>query len=228
MITEEMVRIDVDLLDDPAQSELHDAPIVTWGSAPARFPTVHPFAAVGVLVRDENSAAGFEKVFFFREEFVVRDQRFPADALRREIDETSRRGDSRIGCAHKLQAPEKFQAPNSKDRATNHFWCLVFGASLELGCWCLELHFSFRDTCCKTTAKPAAARDISNRRPRSRSGPERDRENGVRRNDRRRKRSARRFPLSFLRRKGAAHPSDHRIRFHALEHLRLVDRPELD
>ena len=89
MIAEEMVRIDVDLLDDAAQSELHDAPIVTWCSAPARFPTVHPFAAVGILVRDENSAAGFEEVFFFREEFVIRDQRFPADALRRQIDETS-------------------------------------------------------------------------------------------------------------------------------------------
>src|SRR4051795_10372089 len=54
MIAEKMVRIDVDLFDDAAQSQLHGAPVVSRGSAPARFPSVHPFAAIRVFVRDEN------------------------------------------------------------------------------------------------------------------------------------------------------------------------------
>jgi hypothetical protein len=44
----------------------------------------------------------------------------------------------------KLQAPEKFQIPNTKaDRSqiiTLIDWSLVLGASLNVGCWCLELH----------------------------------------------------------------------------------------
>jgi len=37
-----------------------------------------------------------------------------------------------------IQAPEKLQEPSSKLARAN--WCLMFGISLELGCWCLELH----------------------------------------------------------------------------------------
>jgi hypothetical protein len=37
----------------------------------------------------------------------------------------------------KLQAPKKLQAPNINMRTLN--WNLNLGASLELGCWCLEL-----------------------------------------------------------------------------------------
>jgi hypothetical protein len=35
------------------------------------------------------------------------------------------------------QAPENIQIPSSKRRCD--LWCLMFGASLELGCWSLEL-----------------------------------------------------------------------------------------
>ena len=91
MIAEEMVCIDVDLFDDSAQSQLDDTPIISRRSAPARFPTVHPFAAVGVFVGNENSAAGFEEVFFFREELVIRQKGFPADAFGCEIDEAGGR-----------------------------------------------------------------------------------------------------------------------------------------
>jgi hypothetical protein len=44
----------------------------------------------------------------------------------------------------KLQAPEKLQIPNFNPRRYHgafklQAWCLMFGASLELGVWSLEL-----------------------------------------------------------------------------------------
>ena len=42
----------------------------------------------------------------------------------------------------KPQAPKKFQTPNIKHRPRVQNWSLVLGASLELGCWCLELFTS--------------------------------------------------------------------------------------
>ena len=105
MIAEEMIRIDVDLFDDAAQAELNHAPIVSRRAAPARFPSVHPFAVIGVFVGDENSAAGFEQIFFLREKFVVRDQRVAADAGRGQIDETGGRSWRGIVCDSSAQLP---------------------------------------------------------------------------------------------------------------------------
>ncbi len=42
----------------------------------------------------------------------------------------------------KLQAPEKIQIPNIKASPSTN-WNLELGASLDVGCWCLELHSSF-------------------------------------------------------------------------------------
>jgi hypothetical protein len=47
------------------------------------------------------------------------------------------RGMSNASTKH--QAPEKHQAPNFKQRVARFHWNLVIGASLELGCWSLEL-----------------------------------------------------------------------------------------
>ena len=35
---------------------------MTWCASPPRFPAVHPFAAIGVLVRDENADDPFEEL----------------------------------------------------------------------------------------------------------------------------------------------------------------------
>ena len=42
----------------------------------------------------------------------------------------------------KFQAPTSRERPSSKHQTATRcsFWCLVFGISLELGCWNLELH----------------------------------------------------------------------------------------
>jgi hypothetical protein len=37
----------------------------------------------------------------------------------------------------KLQHPEKLQTSTSKPNALSTYWSLMFGASLELGCWTL-------------------------------------------------------------------------------------------
>jgi hypothetical protein len=92
MVPQEMVRIDIDLFDDAAQSQLNDTPVVAGSAAPARFPSIHPFAAVGVLVGDEDSAAGFQQIFLLREELVVGDNSFTANALGSQVDEAGRWG----------------------------------------------------------------------------------------------------------------------------------------
>ena len=44
--------VDDDRVDDARQAELDDAPVVAGRAAAARFPAVHPLAAIGVLVRE--------------------------------------------------------------------------------------------------------------------------------------------------------------------------------
>jgi hypothetical protein len=46
----------------------------------------------------------------------------------------------------KHQTPEKFQAPNSKPSPRFDYWSLMFGASLVLGAWDLELFLSSEST----------------------------------------------------------------------------------
>src|SRR6266513_1518095 len=101
MIAEEMVCIDVDLFDDAAQSQLNHTPIVSRSSPAATLPTVHPFAAVGVFVRNENAAPRFEEILFLRKKFIVRDNGDAADAFRCKIDQTCR---CWISCCHSRAA----------------------------------------------------------------------------------------------------------------------------
>ena len=75
MIAKEVIRIDIDLFDDSAQSQLNDTPIMPGRAPAARLPAVHPFAAIGILVRNEDSAARFQKIFFLGEKFVIREER---------------------------------------------------------------------------------------------------------------------------------------------------------
>src|SRR5438874_13756349 len=91
MIAEEMIRIDIGLFDDAAQSQLNDTPIMSWGATAAGLPSIHPFAAVGVLIDDEDSAAGLQEILLLREELIVGEKCDAADELSREINETGRR-----------------------------------------------------------------------------------------------------------------------------------------
>ena len=100
MIAQEVIRIDIDLLDNAAQSQLDDTPIVSGSAPAARLPSIHPFATVGILVRDENSPARFQKVLFLREELVVREEGGAADACSGQINETRRRCYCWISRAH--------------------------------------------------------------------------------------------------------------------------------
>ncbi len=175
MIAKEVIRIDVDLLDDAAQSQLNDAPIISGRAPAAGFPSVHPFTAVGVFIRNEDSAPRLEKIFFLREELIVREDCGAADAGGCQIDETGGSGKGRFNCAHeklrktpnpKTQTPRKFQSPNLK-LAQRGIWNLGIGVSLVLGVWDLGFHLSCLDTCCKPMEKRAMGRDISHRRRKS-------------------------------------------------------------
>src|SRR5258708_4484618 len=85
---------------------------------PARFPSVHPFAAVGILVRNEGSSTGLQEVLLFREEFIVREDGGAADAGGCQINQASRRRYCWISRAH-LNCRDRCCKPMEK-RAAEH------------------------------------------------------------------------------------------------------------
>ena len=120
MIAKKVIRIDVDLLDDAAQSQLNDTPIMSGRAAATSLPSVHPFTAVGIFIRNEDSAARLEKIFFLGEELIVREDCGAADAGRCQIDETGRRSYCLGGTrAHKSQTPNPKPQGNSKPQTPN-------------------------------------------------------------------------------------------------------------
>src|SRR4051812_43307369 len=74
-------------MDDARKSQLHDAPVVTRRSAAARFPPVHPLAAIRVFAGDEDGSLGLDEVLLLGEELVVRRNGLSAQPRRREIDQ---------------------------------------------------------------------------------------------------------------------------------------------
>jgi hypothetical protein len=78
----------------PETPELDYRPIVSRRAFAAAFPTVHPFAAVGVFVGDENPARGQNEVFFFCEEIVGGIQYFTAEPFGSQVSERVNCGDS--------------------------------------------------------------------------------------------------------------------------------------
>src|SRR5262249_19214520 len=61
-----------DALKDSGEAEAKDAPVVAGGSAPASFPSIHPFTAIGEFAVDEDRLGLFQQVFLGSEELVVR------------------------------------------------------------------------------------------------------------------------------------------------------------
>src|ERR1700704_4716953 len=127
-----MIGIDVDLANDSAQAQLNDAPIVSRRPASSAFPSIHPFAAVGVFIGNKNSATGLEEILLLCKELIIRENRNAADPCRCKVDKTGGRSGCLIRCGHakknpKSQTPEKFQAPNSNPRAPPalvlEYWC---------------------------------------------------------------------------------------------------------
>jgi hypothetical protein len=90
MIAQEMIRIDVDLLDHAAQPQLNYTPIMSRSAATARFPAVHPFTAVRVLIRNENSPTWFQQILLLGKELIVCDERAAAHARGCEINQAGR------------------------------------------------------------------------------------------------------------------------------------------
>ena len=55
----------------PGKSQSNDAPIITRGAAAASFPSVHPFAEIGVFAFDEYWRTGLEQIFLRGKEFII-------------------------------------------------------------------------------------------------------------------------------------------------------------
>src|SRR5260221_3411346 len=103
VISEEVVRIDVNLPDNPRQTQSDDTPVMAGFPSAAGLPSVHPFPPVRVPVGNEHAPPRLDQVFLFREEFVVGEEYLPSESIGGEIDEP--RGDTRIplfGPAHGL------------------------------------------------------------------------------------------------------------------------------
>jgi hypothetical protein len=80
VIAKEVIRIDVDLFDNSAQSQLNDTPIMPGRAPAARLPSVHRFPAIGILVRNEDSTTRFQKVFLLGEKLVIGEIALPRPA----------------------------------------------------------------------------------------------------------------------------------------------------
>src|SRR5438105_3252095 len=134
MIADEMIGFDIDLPNDAAQSQLNDTPIMSRRAAAAGFPSVHPFAARGVLIGNEDAATWLEKILLRREEFVVREQCDATEPSGGKIDKAGRRGGYRSNGAHAW----KFQIPTSRLPRNSKLQDPISGASM-VGGWLLEL-----------------------------------------------------------------------------------------
>ena len=91
MVPEEVAGVDVHARDFAGDAELDDAPVVAGRAPPPRLPAVHPFSAVGVLVGQEDPAAGLEEVLLGRKELVVGEHGLAAEPLRGEVDQPRER-----------------------------------------------------------------------------------------------------------------------------------------
>src|SRR5204863_343658 len=71
VVAPEVRRVDVDAADNARHAEPHDAPVVARLATTPRLPTVHPFAALGVLALDPDRGRWLDQVLLRREELVV-------------------------------------------------------------------------------------------------------------------------------------------------------------
>ena len=61
------IGVDIESCNVPGSGQFDHGPVVPGHSFPAAFPSVHPFAAVGIFISYKNSPAGFNEIFLFRE-----------------------------------------------------------------------------------------------------------------------------------------------------------------
>ena len=74
-----------DAAHNAGRAEPDLAPVVVRRAMAARFPSIHPLARVGVLVRNKDRRRGFEEILLGPEEFVGGPEHFAAEPLRGKI-----------------------------------------------------------------------------------------------------------------------------------------------
>src|SRR4051812_35533265 len=92
IVAAEERRIDDHAAHDATQSEADDREVVAGRALAAAFPTVHPLAAVRVLVLLPDGLRGPQKVFLFREVVIRRVEHGAAEAFGGEVEEVSEVG----------------------------------------------------------------------------------------------------------------------------------------
>ena len=99
LVAEEVRGIHIEALDHARCTELDHSDVMPFRALAATFPAVHPLAAVGVLVGDEDGLAGFDQVLLLGEEVIGTPQHSATEALGGEVDEVGE-GEGLVRCAH--------------------------------------------------------------------------------------------------------------------------------
>src|SRR5882724_3198843 len=89
IVSREETGIDDDAANHPWQSESHGAPVIAGCAAAARFPSIHPFSAIGVFPFDENGVGLLDEIFLGCEKVIVGLEHSAAEAFGSEIGELS-------------------------------------------------------------------------------------------------------------------------------------------
>src|SRR6202050_1465989 len=85
IISLEKTGVHHDATNQTRQSETNNAPIVSRGAAPPRFPSVHPLPARRVFSFDEDRLCFPQQVLLRREEFIVSQNRPAAPTPSRQV-----------------------------------------------------------------------------------------------------------------------------------------------
>ena len=93
IVAGEEARVDDDAANDPGKPESNDRPVVPGRATTARFPAVHPLAALGVDALAPFRWSRLDESLLRREELVVRRDHRRAEALARKVGKI---GESRI------------------------------------------------------------------------------------------------------------------------------------
>ena len=85
IVSLEVARIDDHAVHDRRNAEPNETPVVSGDASPARLPSVHPLASVGVFPLAPDRLLRPEKVLLRGKELIVRQQDGPTETGRGDI-----------------------------------------------------------------------------------------------------------------------------------------------
>ncbi|MEZ4791192.1 MAG: hypothetical protein R2811_14400 [Flavobacteriales bacterium] len=106
LVAEEVRGVHIEAFDRTGSTKLDHGNVVPFRAFPAALPAIHPLAAVGVLVGDEDGLAGLDQVLLLGEEVIGTPKDFATKTFGGEVDEVGEGGCSSL-------APFQLSVPNN-------------------------------------------------------------------------------------------------------------------